>query len=170
MIRRRAGLVVSARLGLLAALASLPACGANLLVRRVEAPVRLPDGETRYVVLETRPQNGLLQPHYDAPVLTWVGESLVAIALEPVDLLLSTTTAITAMFDPDARVVGGPVGWLWAMTPCATLVPFPQIKVPFHVTDEQWADLTSDDRERRLLAADRIWLREKVLDVTAPTR
>ncbi|MFK7740039.1 MAG: hypothetical protein AB8H80_06910 [Planctomycetota bacterium] len=160
------------------ALLTLPACGTNLLVLQQHAAVFVDrsrsesgndgdrdNGEQHWFVLETRPEHGLLQPHYDAPLSVWATESLVAVLLEPVDLFASTGAAIAAMFDDKACVQGGVVGWLWAMTPFATLVPPPLQKIPYHASAEEWADLTSDNRERRAFAANRIWPHDNVIDV-----
>jgi hypothetical protein len=95
----------------------LAACGSNLLVARHQAELHLPSGATVPIELDWRIENGMLD--LGEPIST----ALVGLLIEPFDWLASTSIAISSITDSDQHVVLGPLGWLAALTPFATLVP-----------------------------------------------
>ena len=137
----------------------LTSCGVNLSIVQQKLHVKLPDGARHNIVVVQRPESGLLQPNFDESVACWLPQTVFAVLLEPVDLIASTVVAVDAMFDPDHDIAGGPVGWLAAMTPVATLVPQIHISYIFgrRIDAKQWQQLSSDDEADRRAAARRIW-------------
>jgi hypothetical protein len=99
-------------------LAALPGCGTNLLVVRHDAELRTFDDRVIPVRIDYRTELGLWHGG-DHPVMT----AVIGILFEPVDFFYSTGVAIVAITDDEWSVAGGPLGWLWALTPFATLVP-----------------------------------------------
>tara|TARA_R110002072_G_scaffold46591_2_gene128843 strand:+ start:12596 stop:13189 length:594 start_codon:yes stop_codon:yes gene_type:complete len=144
---------------LLGLLLLLTSCGVNLSIVQQKLHVKLPDGARHSVRVVQRPESGLLQPNFDESVACWLPQTVFAVLLEPVDLIASTVAAVDAMFDPNHDIAGGPVGWLAAMTPVATLVPQIHISYIFgrRIDAKQWQQLSSEDEADRRAAARRIW-------------
>lgn len=107
------------RAALLTASAALTACGPCLLVIRQDVVFVGPQAEELPGEIEWREPDGILSPRYGAFPANLLGE--------PFDLLFSTITAVNAMFDDDESVLGGPLGWIAALTPFATLVGAPSL-------------------------------------------
>jgi len=102
---------------LFAAAPLLGGCGLNLSVRRFPTEVHVTDGRVVPVEIERQQPYGPLQLESPVLLLLW------AIPFEPVDWLMTATGAIDQVFRPGNRhVVGGPFGYLAALTPFATTV------------------------------------------------
>ncbi len=113
-MRRRA-----AALALLLAAIALPlgGCGLNLSVRRCPTEIHTTDGRVVPVEIDRQRPYGPFQ--LESPVLSL----LLAIPLEPIDWLMTASGAIDQVLHPGSRhVVGGPFGYLAALTPFATTV------------------------------------------------
>ncbi|MCC6785843.1 MAG: hypothetical protein IT457_23550 [Planctomycetes bacterium] len=128
----------------------LPACGTNLLVERRELSFVTQDGVQHAATVELREPDGILQDD-ESPIRT----AVLGLIAEPFDILLSTAIATDALFSSQSSVEAGPLGWLAAMTPFATLMP--AIHVPpaarIEVDAAQFEALRSADQARRLEAA-----------------
>jgi len=140
-------------------LLSLSSCGINLSIVRQDLRVKLPDGTSHRVRIEARPEHGFLQPNFDDSVVCWLAQTVFGVLLEPVDLIASTTAAVNAMFDQNHDIAGGPIGWLAAMTPFATLVPPVHLSyiIGRRIDEAQWQKLSSDNAADRRSAARQVW-------------
>ena len=141
-------------------LLSLTSCGVNLFIIKQELRLTSPDGASHNVRVVMRPEHGMMQPDFDASFGRWLSQAAFAVLFEPLDLIASTAIAVDAMFDPNHDVAGGPIGWLAAMTPFATLVPELLPSYFFFgrpIDAPQWQQLSSDDEADRRAAARQIW-------------
>ncbi len=100
----------------------LVSCGVSMLVVTRDAMIRTPDGELLRVVVELRSDSGALGTEETEPLVV-LGTAFLGILVEPLDMVVSTILGVDAVFRDDARVEGGPIGWLASLTPFATLTP-----------------------------------------------
>lgn len=107
---------------LIAMSAAVTACGPCLLVIRQDVVFVGPHAEELPGEIEWREPEGLLSPKFGGFPLTLV--------CEPADVIFSTIIALNAMFDSDRSVRLGPIGWIAALTPFATLVPSMDVNRP----------------------------------------
>lgn len=134
-----------------ALLTTLYGCGTNLLVVRRDVEFRAADGTHLTLPIDYQIADGVLADLVENPI----ARAGVGLVLEPVDWCASTWVALSAMFDGDQHVAWGPLGWLGALTPFATLLP--RIEFPpgpqADATAEQLARLRSADAAVRAAAA-----------------
>lgn len=102
----------------LALLPALPGCGASLLVIHRPFELQTTDGYAQPLVIGYRIPDGFLQDDREP-----ISNAVFGLLAEPFDWLASTYVAIGCLFDDEESVAYGPLGWLAALTPFATLVP-----------------------------------------------
>ncbi len=103
---------------LLLAVLALPGCGANLLLLERSFELQTTDGYVQPLRIGYRIPDGFLQDDHDP-----VSNAVFGLLAEPLDWLASTYVALGCLFDDEESVAYGPLGWLAALTPFATLVP-----------------------------------------------
>lgn len=103
---------------LLLGLLVLPGCGANLLLLERSFELQTTDGYAQPLRVGYRIPDGFLQDDHDP-----VSNAVFGLLAEPFDWLASSYVAIGSLFDDEESVAYGPLGWLAALTPFATLVP-----------------------------------------------
>ncbi len=145
--------------------ACLGSCGLNLSVLRLDTEVRTTDGRVVPVRIDRHvPYGGF---HADTPPTLW--STLLAIPLEPLDWLATAIGAGEQLLNPGRRyVLGGPAGYLAALTPFATTVG--AIKVASWPARDVPPDLVlrlrSDDPEVRAAAARQAFRDDRIVGLT----
>lgn len=126
-----------------AALGLLAGCGTPMLIRRFDVILRTPEGSAQAAELSYRYPRSAIPSGSDAGI----GDFLLGILMEPFDILVSTGVAIDAVGSEEVDVVAGPLGWLAALTPFATLVPDVDFgpRRDFETTEEVLGGLRNDD-------------------------